>query len=62
MISEVSRPRYPSEMKESFIVRLPDGIRSKVKEAAAKNHRSMNSEFIFLIEKGMMQEKQSAAQ
>ncbi|WP_155837316.1 Arc family DNA-binding protein [Herminiimonas sp. CN] len=59
MNEKLERARYPSEMKESFVVRLPDGLRGKVKEAATKNHRSMNSEFVHLIEQGIG--KQNAA-
>ena len=53
--------RYPSAMRESFIVRMPDGMRDMVREMAVKNHRSMNSEFIHLIEVGIEREVKNAA-
>jgi hypothetical protein len=45
--------RQPGALKEQFIVRFPDGLRSKVKAIAAGNRRSMNAELLLLIEKGM---------
>jgi len=38
--------KYPSELKERFIVRMPEGMRDQIAEEAAANHRSMNSEII----------------
>lgn len=37
---------YPSEEQERFIVRFPDGMRDRLKEAAAANNRSMNAEIV----------------
>ncbi len=37
---------FPSEALERFIVRLPDGMRDRIAEAAATNNRSMNSEIV----------------
>lgn len=41
--------------KESdrYMLRLPDGWRDKVKEEAAKAHRSMNAEIIAAIQTAM---------
>jgi len=41
---------YPSEMADRFIVRMPDGMRDKIAEAAKTNNRSMNSEVIARLE------------
>jgi hypothetical protein len=38
--------KYPSELADRFIVRLPDGMRDKIAEAAKRNNRSMNSEIV----------------
>ena len=45
--------RQPSALKEQFIVRFPDGLRSKVKAIATSNRRSMNAEILPLIECGL---------
>ncbi len=41
---------YPSEQQERFIVRLPDGMRDKLKAAASDNNRSMNAEIVARLE------------
>lgn len=45
--------RYPSERADRFMLRLPDGLRDCVKDRAERNERSMNSELIYLIKKGI---------
>lgn len=45
--------RYPSEQADRFMFRMPSGLRDCIKDRAARNERSMNSEIIFLIKKGM---------
>lgn len=46
-------PLQSGSVKEQFIVRFPDGLRSKVKAIAASNRRSMNAELLLLIERGL---------
>ena len=41
---------YPSKQLEQFVVRLPDGMRDRVKDAAARNNRSMNAEIVATLE------------
>lgn len=36
---------------DKFLVRLPEGLRSRIKASARDNVRSMNSEIIFHLEK-----------
>ncbi|MGM4980622.1 Arc family DNA-binding protein [Rhizobium sp. 11_C7_N12_5] len=36
---------------EKFLMRLPDGLRARIKVAAQKNVRSMNSELLYQLEK-----------
>ena len=40
------KPTYPSRLAEQFVVRFPDGMRDRLKEAAHANGRSMNAEII----------------
>ena len=35
---------------DKFMLRLPDGLRNRLKRAADRNRRSMNGEAIFAIE------------
>lgn len=43
-------PRYPSQQQDRFIVRLPDGMRDRIKAAAERNNRSMNAEIVAALE------------
>lgn len=36
----------PSQTQDKFIVRLPDGMREQISEAAAANNRSMTAEIV----------------
>lgn len=45
------RDKYPSEVAERFQIRLPDGLRDRIKEAADRNGRSMNSEIVSVLER-----------
>jgi hypothetical protein len=40
------RPPYPSELKDRFIIRLPDGMRDRIRLAAEAANRSMNAEIL----------------
>ena len=42
---------YLRREREQYIVRLPDGMRDRIKEEAERNHRSMNAEIVFHLEK-----------
>ncbi len=37
---------YPSRTAAQFVVRLPDGMRERIAEAAEMNARSMNAEIV----------------
>lgn len=39
-----------SRESDKFIVRLPDGMRNRIKAAAAANNRSMNAEIVATLE------------
>lgn len=40
----------PPHKSDQFIVRLPDGMRDRIKRAAASNNRSMNAEVVATLE------------
>lgn len=44
------REPYPSETKDRFIVRLPDGMRDRIKAAADAANRTMNGEIVARLE------------
>lgn len=44
------REPYPSETKDRFMVRLPDGMREKIKTAADAANRTMNGEIVARLE------------
>lgn len=42
----MDRNAYPSELKDRFILRLPEGMRDRIAEEAKAHSRSMNAEFV----------------
>lgn len=40
----------PSKQLDQFVVRLPDGMRDRIKAAAAANNRSMNAEIVAVLQ------------
>lgn len=44
------RKPYPSETQDRFMVRLPEGMREKIAEAAKAGNRTMNSEVVARLE------------
>lgn len=42
----------PSDAQDKFMLRLPTGMREKLRAAATHNRRSMNAEIVFLLERG----------
>ena len=41
-----TKRNYASRKLDQFVVRLPDGMRDEIFEAAKKNNRSMNAEIV----------------
>lgn len=39
-------PKTPTQPQDKYVLRLPDGLRDRIKAAAADNNRSMNAEII----------------
>lgn len=44
---------YSSRTADKFVVRLPDGLREQIAVVAKENHRSMNSQIISVLERGL---------
>lgn len=42
--------QFPSDQKDKFMLRLPDGMRERIAAAAEKGGRSMNSEIVHRLE------------
>jgi hypothetical protein len=42
--------KFPSQLAERFQIRMPDGLRDKIREAAEANKRSMNTEIVARLE------------
>ncbi|MNZ88220.1 Arc-like DNA binding domain protein [compost metagenome] len=51
-----SLPSRTSRSADKFVVRLPEGMRSRIAEVARHYHRSMNSEIIARLEKTLAAE------
>ncbi|MGI8390549.1 Arc family DNA-binding protein [Brucella anthropi] len=49
-MSKQSRPLPPSDTADKFVLRLPGGMRERIKDIADKNNRSMNAEIIATLE------------
>lgn len=41
-----SKPPAPSDLADKFMLRMPDGMRDRIAEAAKVNGRSMNAEIV----------------
>lgn len=41
---------YPSDKQDKFMLRLPDGMRERIKTNADQNGRSMNAEIVAALE------------
>lgn len=59
---EMARKNYPSQLADQFMLRLPDGWRDTLKQLAAKNRRSMNSEILAALERVVMGENEKAGE
>jgi hypothetical protein len=45
----MSENKYPSELAERFQIRMPEGLRGRIREAADDANRSMNAEIIHIL-------------
>ncbi|AZD52226.1 hypothetical protein C4K19_0408 [Pseudomonas chlororaphis subsp. aurantiaca] len=46
-----------SHHQDKFVLRLPDGLRPSINVQARANHRSMNGEMIFRLERSLQLEE-----
>lgn len=46
----------PGRGADQFPLRLPDGMRDRIKQRAAANNRSMNAEIVSLLEEALVDE------
>lgn len=46
----MSESSYPSDKQDKFVLRLPDGMRDRIKSAAEAANRSMNAEIVARLE------------
>jgi len=44
---------HPSDQADKFMLRLPNGMRDRIKDAAEQNGRSMNSEIVMRLESSL---------
>lgn len=42
--------QYPSRILDKIIIRVPDGMRERIRRAAEENGRSVNAEILVLLE------------
>ena len=49
-----------SREQDKFVLRMPDGLRPEISDAASINDRSVNSEIIFRLNRTIELEKQLA--
>lgn len=52
----------PSRTADKFVVRLPDGMRERLRDVAKGNHRAMNSEIIARLERTLVMDGQCEEQ
>lgn len=52
----VSRFKNPGRDSDKFVLRLPDGMRSLIKEVAEENGRSMNAEIVQILKRALSDE------
>ncbi|MCY1482347.1 hypothetical protein D9M68_159010 [compost metagenome] len=50
-----------SRKAEKFVVRLNDGQRDRLAQAADRNYRSMNAQLVAMIERGLAEDEARAA-
>ncbi len=56
----MERKPFPSETQERFIIRFPNGMRDRIKEAADANNRSMNAEIVARLESSFLMSPEGA--
>ena len=49
--------KYSSRTADKFVIRLPDGMRTRIEDVAKQNHRSMNAELVRRIEHSLLEDE-----
>lgn len=49
---------YPSDQADKVLVRMPDGMRDRLKEVAKANNRTLNAEIVARLERSFTAEKE----
>lgn len=52
----MARDPYPSETQDRFLLRMPDGMRDRLKAEAEANKRSMNAEIVARLEASLSED------
>jgi plasmid stability protein len=52
------KPPAPSDLADKFMLRMPDGMRDRLKDEATRNNRSMNAEIVARLERTISEEDQ----
>lgn len=47
----MAKKQYPSDKQDQFMLRLPDGLRGRIKRYAEAHGRSMNAEIVRVLER-----------
>lgn len=50
---------YPSQAADKFVVRLPEGMRDRLRRQAKANQRTMNSEVIYHLDRALADENEN---
>ncbi len=50
----MTEKKYPSHTLDKFQLRLPEGMRQQIKEAAKESGRSMNAEIVYRLEQSFL--------
>lgn len=53
--ADMKENNFPSDKLDKFMLRFPDGMRDRVREASELNGRSMNSEIIHRLEQSFLE-------
>ena len=51
---EATTNTYSSRTADKFVLRMPDGMRSRIEKLAGENQRSMNGEMIMRLERSFV--------
>lgn len=57
----MGKPRYPSDLADKVLLRMPNGMRAQIKNIAEQNRRSMNAEVLIAIEERLGREAVAAS-